>query len=365
MQMSGITIEFGNHVLHENEQEDTFKKTLQGDDGSHFWPSEVRHRMAAYKPDVIAVDSIEPVYLADGRVKVQDKANIWTLLPGKPSELNGTEQIHVVAGDDMYGETDANTLEPLGLRLITRAGLGYVGYKALTTVYKLSRSDFQLPENPTDDDYKERRLFHKRQMTRRRFIGMCGVAAGITIGISGKLSGELPRGRFQEVTEEVGAVSDEVSLDRIINPNDVFSFADGRTALIIAKMKDVIGRGSFGLTGSVVLGTGHLAHSRELLHSGAMRDRYIRRHAELLVDKARKDINFYADSKGKAHPEDQAKDILKYHRKIQVFEVLEPDDKRFKSNPKKEIDRIVRLVDSFVSPSVTAATEGILHIPRD
>jgi hypothetical protein len=357
MWMSEITIELGNHPADARDQDAVFKKTRQGNDSSHFWPSAVKHRMAKYKPSVIAIDSAQPVYPTHGKVPYEDKANIWTLLPGKPSEINDTEQIFVVAGDNTYAESDANTYELVGLRMLSRAGFAYVGYKALSGAYKLSRSDIPLPEDPTEDDYSARRNLRKRQMTRGHFLGMMGGLAGFAVGLSGQLSADLPRGIFHDVTGEVGAEADELTLDRVLNPNDSFSYADGRTALLIAKLKDVIGKKDFGLTGAVVLGEAHNAHSQELLNDGALRDAFIRRHAELVIKKARTDNDYYSDSK--------AREQLRYERKIQIYEVTEPDDKAFSADPKKEISRMVTMVDEFKSPSVITATSGVLKIPAN
>jgi hypothetical protein len=374
--MPEIIFEPGVHPLTEDETDDIINKTREGDADSHLWNGGVGERMDNYNPPIIAIDSMRPTDSPEDQ-GFDYRVSLWSSLPGKPSDINGTDEILVVAGDMTYGEADFNTVIPGYLRIATAAGGMYIGYKAGETAYKALRdktADSELPHSwPYDWEEEELRqkveqdpnLLTPDQMTRRRFFGRIGAGIALGAAMSGWIAAYSPFNVPKDVAASISEDYQSVSLDRLVDWDDNYKYLDGRTALLIAKLKDSMDLRGFGFDsttrGAVLMGKDHLDQSSTLLKDSVARDRYIRQQAQLMVALAGEDTDYFT---GRWTPMERMQWVIDMQRKVQIFRVTEPDEEAFKADPRAELARIIEQIDEFDSPSVTAATEGVLSIPR-
>jgi hypothetical protein len=370
--MSKITIEPGNHPTRSEEQMDVLRAVEHGELDTHMWNGAVRQRIGAYRPSMMAVDSICP--RINNKIDASDKAKLWAMLPGRPSELNGTEEILVIAGDNTYGGPEANTGLSRFLRTATFLGSMYAGSAIAKSTYDSLKKEPPKPSTPQMQIYDQEiveaseqqqkteldRLLSK-QMTRRTMLGISAAGIAVAANFAAALAAESPFGFGTDAAAEIEEKYSKVDPDHIVNLGDGYDYVDGRTALLIAKLKDMLDFKKFDNPGSLVIGSAHLSKAEDLVNSADLRDEYIRRHTKLLIDEAGKDEKLFSNPSDR---EQRVKWALDMQKRIQIFRVLEPDEKAFSSSPKREIDRIVELVEEFESPSVIAAVEGILDIPN-
>lgn len=379
--MSKIEFEPGIHPTDDGDSWSMIEKTQGGDVDSHLWNGEVADRIGEYNPSIIAIDSLEPSPSINGQLSTEYMAALWSLMPDRPSKLNGTDEIFVLAGDNIYGEPDANGIVSSTLRLWTAMGMVYAGYKVSAGIYARLGArppepqepgmpftrpyDQEREDNPIYDQEREEPdttpVLTRKQITRRRFLGMAG--AGIALGVSSSalLSASAPFGFARDIAAKINDKTDDITPDRLLDPDGIYPYVDSRTALLIAKTKDAMEQRGFGDSASIIMGATHLAKADDIMNNPELRDEHIREHAKLLVAKAEGDRNFFDV---RSNPRERANWILDEERLIQIFRVTEPDEGAFKADPEAELNRMIELVDQFHSPSVISATEGILDIPK-
>lgn len=357
--------------MSESDAEKSIDATKSGDVGAHAWNSEVADRMESYNPPILAIDSVYPSHYATNGADFDYRAALWNLLPGKPSDINGSDEVFVVAGDITYGEADPNSLIPFELRLATLWGGAYLGYKAGQAAYGALRDKTAKSERPHswpyDQEAEEQREAVERdptqmtpdQLTRRRFFGQVGAGIAVGAAFSSWLAAYSPFNVPRDVAGSVDQAYQSVSLDRIIDWDNNYDYIDGRTALLISKLGDSMrwmGLGALA-SGAVLMGKDHLDQSDSLLKDGDLRNTYIRQQAMLMTGAAKDDTKFFG---GHWTPRERMRWVLDMQRKIQIFRVTEPDDEAFKAHPKAELKRIIEQVDEFYSPSVTKATQNVI-----
>lgn len=377
------TIEFepGIHPIDDGDSLGMIKKTQGGDVSSHIWNGEVADRMSGYNPSIVAIDSLEPSPSINGQLSTEYKAALWSLMPDRPSKLNGSDEIFVLAGDNTYGEPDANGPISSTLRLWTAIAMVYAGYKISAGTYAALRARAPEPEDPDmpftwpyDQEREDNPIYDQKreepdttpvlthqQMSRRQFLGMAGAGVAMGVSLSAMLSASMPFGFARDIAAKVNDKTDDITPDRLLDPDGIYPYIDGRTALLIAKTRDAIEQRGFGDSASIVMGATHLAKADDFMSNPGLRDEHIREHAKLVTGKAEDDRSFFD---GHSRPRERAEWILGEERLVQIFRVTEPDDEAFKTDAKAELSRIIELVDSFHSPSVVSATEGVLDIPR-
>lgn len=367
--MSEVVFEPGQHPLAAGSWSVMIDSTISGNADEHLWNNEVADRISAYKPSIVAIDSVEPE-TPRLHEPLMTKAAIWTALPGTPNKLNGTDEIFVVAGDSVYGQKDPNDRVSLALRTVSTFGLMYLGYKVGIQTYNAFKSDNPEPEIPAIYDHEVREdqeaaiTAHaekeSQQLTRRNFLGL---ACGMAVLGSGFANQAAAISSSQNGKDAAGLIDTEfgnLSLDRALNRDHQYDYLDGRTALLIAKLHDVIGSGAYvdsRSTGSVVMGSGHLAAAAELTTRADLRDQRIRRQAELSLERVASDEPYFG---WKSSAEERATYILNHFRAVEVYRVTEPSKKAFERDPKAEIMRTVSRVDRSESPTVVAATNGLI-----
>lgn len=367
--MAEINIEPGVHPTHEDEQQKVFDATEQGDANSHAWNSAVRRRISTYRPSVIAVDSACPVINTE-EIDFAYKAALWTLMPGKPSELNDTEEILLVAGDNVYGGPDPNTLTRTLIRSSVLYGSTYAGAKIAMATYDRLKSDPRKLGSSEAEVYDwekveaseaEQDATKTKQMTRRTMLGIMGGAFALATGLSSRFAAESPFGFATDTMAEVDTRYSKIDPDHAIDLDGSYDYVDGRTALLIAKLQETLSLKGVKDPAALVVGDAHLSKASLLLGDAKAREEYIRRHSELVINDAKKDINFFAEP---SNTDQRAQRALEKQTRTQVYRVREPSETAFRANPQKEIDRVITLVEEWDSFSVTSATKGILG-PQD
>lgn len=363
--MSSLEIEPGVHPVQLEASNAIFEKINNGDLDAHMWNGSVAGRMSSYEPTIIGIDSVEPSRADTPQAVGTDyKKHLWAWLPARPSELNDRAEVFVVAGDNTHYHPEPNDGKNAGLMFLTAGTLAAAGYKAGSMLDSAGEeaepSKKQIYDQDRENTPEKSSL---RIHSRRQFLAGMGAAAGLAILQMPNIAASLPKigeRAFREIEEETS----KINLSRRANIDGIFDFVDGRTALMIAKMNDTFKRPLFAgykNVGSLVVGSGHLAKAEELKRDPISRDEYIRRHAHLVIEKAREDEEYFTD---RSTPHDRAADMLATNGRVEIFRVTEPDEKRAKADPTGEISRSIELVDWFDSASVGQSTSGILEVQR-
>ena len=351
----GVLFEPGIHTLGMTKPVQEVDQILRGNPDVHAWNSEIKERLIGHKPGIVAVDSMVPagVYDANG-LTLEDKAVIWNLMPGKPRELNGSDSILALAGDNLYGFPDTYSAFSIGIRVANAAAL------VAGSNYVVRQVSGMHIDSSTDTSKNQEGDISPRHMSRRKFLG--NLASLIAVGIVGSelIASESPWGLPLRPAESVATAYEDISIQRFIDQDHVFEFLTGRTALLIAKMHDALNMGIYmepKRLGSVVMGDAHMYEVEELLQDPKKRASCIRRHTELMLQIARKS-NIYFSSHWS--PRERQKWVMRNQASMQLYRVRELDYKRFKTNPRAELDRIIQLEQTVTSPSVSAAIDGLL-----
>jgi hypothetical protein len=381
-----VYFEAGIHPLSESSATKSMNQTLKGNESVHVWNEAVRKRIGSYSPDIIAIDSLLPVGIDQtGGMNFYNKALVWNFMPGRPSELNGTDEIFVIAGDNTYNFPNPNDTTDSALRFGGSVGYVAMAYslgiaidkhvpgrkqKPLIQKQQPKKSeiyDWKIEDGFTEStepyDWATQETLKTEALTSRRKFFRLGLGA-LTIAAveSTWIAAYSPWRTIEKYAEEADTAVESVSLQRVVDPDHLEEYLTGRTALLIAKTNDAINmmNSKANNRGSVVMGSEHSYQANDLLRDPEMRYAYMRRHTELMLEYAKKSK---AGFDGHWTSLQRQQWVMKNETSMQIFRVLEPDPVRFKADPKAEIDRVIQLHETINSPSASAAIDGLLKIP--
>lgn len=348
------------HSLTEEEWSEINSGVKDGNPDKNDWNAAVTTRISAYEPSILALDSL----VANGdkaeHYPLELKVGLWGFMPDRPSRLNGTDSIYVLGGDNVYGghykdggwdagwaETAAQ-VGSFGATLVTATILGGLADEAL---YGWRR--WQKGYDPYAGVFDEERA---SQVSRRSFFKTLGMgAAFLTLNGSALPSTLATYSPWEPVTDAAKTFTQETEFLHLDRRFGQRVYGDGRTALLIAKTFDALNDiPSMNGRGAVVMGNGHIPFSDEYLEDENARAEVIHQHTEAMLQDAQTKP-YYSNESKKTTVADRGEAILDAERKYVLFEVKEPDDKRFQKNPKKEIDRIVQFHGVYTAPSVAKA----------
>ncbi len=346
-----VHFEPGIHTLSQSSSEQLDKKVRSGKVGANQWNQAVTERLADYSPEMIAIDSL--VCPHDKRkLTIDDKVNIWEFMPDRPTLINGTDSINVLLGDNIYNEQPASDLVPSGLALadagaIFIAGnLGGVQLDKMAHGWRKWMAGYDNVSGNFDDELASK-------VSRRNFFRIAGSIAAVAVFTSDRTAAYSP---WQSVTSFFSRIAD---VQQHYSPEQLFTlnkYVEGRTALLIQKMYDGLSATNQKV-GSVILGSGHINDSVQLLHDQEFRLDLIVDHTKLLLDAAPTGLGLYSYDKENLNTRVnfQIDAILQMQNNYAVVSVSEPDNKRFKKDALKEIDRIVKLDHYFTSEPIKQA----------
>lgn len=360
--MHKIILEPASHPTDPAELERIFTETQNGDIDATVWNGNVKRRIKTYKPSVLAIDSVMPtMFDADGRVPASMKLSLLSGMPGRPSELNGTDKITVIATDNTYGTTDTGIIHG-GLNLLSNValvgGAAKVGAEAYTVMSKKVTKPADRPVYDQEAAADYRRSL-ERKSDRRNFVA-CGLASlMLAARYSPFFASYAPNESLKNIGSEIDNVLGEVSLSRLVDVNSYGTKVMGRTALMISKLDDILQTGTYGSLGSVVFGYGHLADAKELHASKDLCSEKIRDLTQYMIQYAKEDTHLFGRPSTWA---ERISWVMTQQRRIDIYTIHEPDAKRFKANPEREVDRIVEFVDTMYAPS---ASRAIADLPSD
>jgi hypothetical protein len=344
-------------------------KISKGDLGVvNVWNGAVAERMRGYSPGIVTMDSLNPIYPnydVRSKLNFSEKEWIWAVMPGTPNQINGTDEVIVVAADNVYNfpdETSGKEVRSEELGLVAAAvGGAIVGAQIDKYVYR-SRlwyrdydhvtGRYQSPNRPSAIPIRRRSFF--------KFSGALALAFMVS-GFNG-VAPYLPFQAAPAIEENIDDALLDVNIEQIANVNGITTYTNGRTALVISKMIDLLNSKNDLLSdssrvGSIVMGDGHAFHANQLMTDQAMRDHFISDHMKLMLEASKHDHTFFA---GKWTEAQKRQYIVQQETAIQLFKVAQPDSKKVKEDPESEIERTVTYHGQMISPSVKRAIEKLV-----
>lgn len=362
-----VHFEPGMHALDEYDWGKIQQGLSDGNPNSNDWNEAVTDRVREYEPSVISLDGLFFNGDKSTDYSIERKVGLWAIMPDRPSRLNGTDSIYVLGGDNTYGgkykngEWDSGVKEVLvesgsfAAIIMTASVLGTLGDEAY---YGWKR--WQKGYDPYAGVFDEEKA---AQVSRRSFLRYLALGSAVLTFRGSVLPSALaaysPWGPVSDVAKAFVEETEFLQLSRRFGQR---TYADGRTALLIAKTFDTLNNKDVNLAngrGAVVMGNGHIPFSSEYLEDEDTRADAMHRHTEALLQEALTVPYFNDEHKHKVTVTDRQQAVLEAERKYVLFEVKEPDDKRFRKDPKKEIDRIVQFHGTYTAPSVVAATSDL------
>lgn len=308
--------------------DEQIEEVQNGNLSLHAWNGAVHKRMKSYRPGLIALDSINAI-------PATSKAELWYGLPGTPRQMNGTDDILVVAGDNTYNASNP-TSEDRALDFASGsiwASLGMAGGLLIRSLREGEQS--------------------RLTMGRRGFL--TGFTGAALMHIQPILTAYSPWRSVIPLSTEIDDITEAASLDHIIDLNHIYTYAEGRAALLITKIHDAaqaIRDRTRIEAGSVVMGSGHMFRSDDSLSDPTLRAKYIRRHLTLILEAMR-------EQPAQSSEGFNVQDVIDAESLVQIFRVQQPDPVRAKQDPVAELDRIVTPIDQFKAPSVVEAIKGL------
>ena len=298
-----ISFEPGIHFPTDN----ILQKIDEGDLTVHCWNGEVADRLRSYNPQVIAIDSVQPVaslYMSQKDYSYEDKKWTWCWMPGGPKQINEKGDVIVVSGDSdfrsiasdlgQFVKTDEersalyhigrerdqqeNKSTLLGEIAEGALGSGIAGLIAMgmTAEYMRYRANNALQK---EDEKRPPRTFSRRKFLQAAGVGLATAATvGATKAGSIFLSPVAPNETIKDIADTV--------LDFTKTPDFVPQhWVNGRTALLIAKTNEVLNQGLTppGAKAAIVMGNAHNIEGRELLHDDEKRREAIFEYAQEIV----------------------------------------------------------------------------------
>jgi hypothetical protein len=342
-----LYFEPGIHPIDAVSQEEVITKVQSGELDS-LWNAGIGRRIASYKPDFIAIDSLSASDVdtyGNAEISGVAKAIIWAAMPGFPKELNGTDSITVVAGDNIYHEPTVNNLSNNLLNDTSLVGTMYAAIGVGATIDKM--------RGPVEKTNKA----GKTTSSRRTFLSH--VAAIATVSM---LAGEmlLPRSYDEEAVRLDADLQHvpKLKLGEWINEKDVYDYINGRTALLITKMSELVTQGS---VGCIVMGDAHFPEALPLLKDPIKRESAIRLHTSLMKQALRTDTSIFDNQ---STYQDRCAELYTEQTSSTLITFTQPDLDSYRSNPLKEIDRTVTFKKQVVSPTISADIQGLLPKPK-
>lgn len=348
-----VHFEPGVHITSVKDVEKLYEKIDDGNPNSNEWNEAVTMRLADYKPELIAIDSLTKPPDSDS-LDIDYKKFVWRVMPDRPSRINGGDSIQVLAGDNTWNSPNANTTSNYLTRVAFHGIL--LGTGAVTGI-QLDRMVHGWRRWQAGYDHVTGNFDNEAadQVSRRNFLKKTGFAAAAIALASNRIASYSP---YEPVTEAMEKVYDQTAMlrpDRLLSDEN---YLDGRTALLIQKTYDALELTGMQV-GSVVMGDSHIHFAQELLSNSDRRAQLIRKHTELMVEAAPTGESFYSKEDPKKFVQERIEGIKKWQVGFGILTISEPDDKKFKQNPEKEIDRIVKLDDIYQSKVITEVIKDL------
>jgi hypothetical protein len=345
----------------------TVKDLKTGDIDAHLWDDAARERMREYSPSVISIDSLDPIQpdnKGDVELDLSAKEWIWSLMPGRPSQINGGDRIVVVAGDNLYNDPNANSFGQLAFRASNIAvdfSLVKIGGNVADEYIKEAREYFR-DYDPISGQYLDPSRDAMKPINRRSFFKLASYIGLGVVAFSDQIFPYIPSRSAIEAEQKIDNIADDIFLYDNPAIDSLLTYIDGRTALLIAKMSDVL-NGDFKESkstkriGSIVMGDGHANRSEELMVNPDLRADCIRAHMEAMLAAVPADHTYF---RGRWTNRQKFQYLHWAETSLQFYEVTEPDDKKLKQDYHAEIERTVSYIGQAVSPSVSRAIESLI-----
>lgn len=311
----------GGHMDSLGEVNGLENKINQGDLSVHVWDKDIAGRLKASNPQpiILSIDGLSPQPPGNTRERDYDagqKRHLWKVLPARPSEINASNEVYVVAGD-LVGTND-EALKKLFAKASASPSAGKSGHDELTKerVEISSVAQSTLPDLITfvpsaaavivamttavalaDKKYTQTHgeSTDAKSYTRRSVLKLLGFTAGtvVSVGLLGKYGPHMtiPKALNDNIIDTVVRIAKREEADQ--------RSLDGRTALLIEK----------GITAAqylkeadvtVVAGSAHDHNKDNLLNSPQARAGAIAEYAKVLleiVDKASDKAGLSAENK--------------------------------------------------------------------
>ncbi len=337
---SNIHFESGLHPLGFHDQDlvvGQFKDS--GDLDTHIWNPEVGERIASYAYDtdlVLAIDGVSPDPKDRSLATTDDYERAtrnWVALPARPLELTKSGTIYLVGADFNPAMGDYNLTEE------NKAMEGYTA-SLITENMLIATALLGIMSGGRD-----------KGTTRRDFLK----AAGAGIALTALRPVPLILTPLSQTEQEEKILQD---LGSFLSPKLMGStWRDGRTALLAAKMQDVVGSGL--VPGSdeqtqyaVVMGSGHQDKYGDFQQKQA-RDRTIVEFAREIVEAGRKIYAAANKIPVDLVPNEHINSLFDYLAKVDIIEVRDPREYADKDFYKSGlINACFTEVTSFQSPQV-------------
>jgi hypothetical protein len=333
---SPIYFEGSTHSLFQAGTEEIMHEILTtGDISLSDWDASLLGRISRYRPGLLSIDSATPTPLVEsGRLSMDEKLKILTLVPGKPSQINGTDNILVLAGDVNTGIQNPTSLSSISRRAL--GGLLLVGALAAAGELadrKIHSIEVEKVASANENDNIEPNL------TRRQFLSRLGIVTVGAITVGPNLTSRINNRYVQDVGEALAIMGD--GLRPVWYPNGFAKHSDGRTAILIQKTIIASQNGLIEDSAGILMGTAHLNKSSLFSRSKEAREQSIKDMAQGLYDWSQDG----SDSK-----EVSLRQNVSYNQMIrsQIVEIRElPEDQLVDMSPEEIIDQSVNLVNEY------------------
>jgi hypothetical protein len=344
-----VHFEPGMHITSDSERDNISGGWYNGNPNSNDWNQAVTTRLAAYRPGMLAIDSLwtPRTDMNPENAGIRHKAYVLMRMPDRVARINNSDTLYAIAGDSRLGISEGQYefskspfLENAG-RLMS-AGAALVAMRTLLRWIfpAVSHEGVHRESLESEDDLAEEdETQQDRQISRRRFIGSFSNLFFLgAVGYSHSMATYLPDGPIQDITANTYDLTSRLNVFRRLD-RDSRAFVDGRTALMIEKLVYAMQMPQFDWieSGAVVAGNAHIPYADDLLTDESLRHEFIRDHVR------------FVKQYDTVTP---ASTIIDDEASFGIYRITEHNDKLFRENPEMETDRIVQFVGRFTVPKI-------------
>lgn len=344
----------------------------KGELDPHYWNEAIGSRLRRSEPQILAIDSLEPVVSLDLNRSLthSEQMSVWRHLPVRPSKLNQKGEVLVVCGDILY-RTPKAAGRILGFEADKQEKLSNLLNKKDDSATSDLRTDIQMETGAplilslmlaigAGASIGRLNNIEQKSISRRNILkGITGLgAAGAASVLAGK--GSI-YGASLATNEKLANFFEKVA--DIAQPIFTSQTAvNGRTALLISKSIEAqnLGLTPDGTHGAVVLGNGHAYKSEELMKS---KDKRVNAIASYY-----KDFTLFFHEVCEKFPEIPEKDFMDYLARIfPSFDLISVTDsgEDKTDDVKKFMDEHVKYAGTFMSSEVQEAIDKVDQKPSD
>ncbi len=357
----GIKIELGDHPDSATDYQKLGRNFFGGDLSVNAWNPEVGKRVAVYKPDTLALDG-QPRTWGENDFSRIEKAEIWIRLPSRVATLRPKDcTIQIVCGDVAFTNTPVITSPDVDPNKYDQVRYGERDFQQkMTAIAKLSANVGALlvAAGTTIGENTDSRGEKSRGLTRRQFLRRAALT------VAGVISTNLMAGWTRRELQKMAAKGEDASeADAAIDGADFLSkftpwneYVDGRTALLIAKTREVSNNAA------ILLGYSHGTRLRELLSSAQTRGKLIAGLATYELDLMDRIIDEYFPGADKVEAADKMRLLI---TTTQVAEVKDVENELRSGDPLGYVDRHVRLISTQICKEAEDAVKPVFEAYKE